>query len=34
MIEEENEISADVEFEVTNPSEIADNEEQMKLEFE
>ena len=34
VIEEENEISADVEFEVTNPSEIADNEEQMKLEFE
>lgn len=34
VIEEENEINADVEFEVTNPSEIADNEEQMKLEFE
>lgn len=34
VIEEENEVNADVEFEVTNPSEIADNEEQMKLEFE
>lgn len=34
VIEEENEVNTDVEFEVTNPSEIADNEEQMKLEFE
>lgn len=34
VLEEENEINSDVEFEVTNPSELADDEEQMKLEFD
>lgn len=34
MLEEENEMNSDVEFEVTNPSELADDEEQMKLEFD
>lgn len=34
VLEEENEINSDVEFEVTNPSELAEDEEQMKLEFD
>ncbi|WP_298612728.1 DNA gyrase/topoisomerase IV subunit A [uncultured Odoribacter sp.] len=34
VLEEENAINSDVEFEVTNPSELADDEEQMKLEFD
>lgn len=34
VLEEEKEINSEVEFEVTNPSELADGEEQMKLEFD
>lgn len=34
VVEEEKEINSEVEFEVTNPSELADGEEQMKLDFD
>lgn len=34
VVEEEKEINSQVEFEVTNPSELADGEEQMKLDFD